>query len=131
MNAQTILSQALAWLGARVQTRRWQVAGGASVLLVALLVAGFYALHQRSLAAPAGVSASACTSTAGSLGMTPPGVTLPVKIPAGEPRVVATVNGQPLCAAGLELEVAGILANHQQLLKQLQQAPNGGPHGPP
>jgi hypothetical protein len=59
-----------------------------SILLVALLMACLFGLHQRSLATQAGANSTAQASTAGSLAMTPPGVTAPVKIPAGEPRVV-------------------------------------------
>ena len=126
MNVPPIVSR----LQAGFQTRRWQISGGVSIVLVALLIAGFFILRQHAQATPTGASSTACTSTA-TAGMVPPGVTLPVTIPAGEPRVVATVNGVPLCADALEVRVQGTLANHRQLLQQLQQSPVGGPSGPP
>ena len=126
MNMTTILSR----LRAGYQSRRWQISSGVSILLVALLIAGFFILRQRVPSAPIGVSSTACAPPT-TVGMLPPGVTLPVAIPAGEPRVVATVNGDALCADALEVRVQGILANHRQLLQQLQQSPTGGPGGPP
>lgn len=125
MSARSILSRARAWLGSRLQaglpSRRWQVAGGVSVILVvALLIVSLFILRQQRLAATTSVPAEACAPSATSVSMVPPGVTLPVKIPAGEPRVVASVNGYPLCAVGLELRVQGSLANNRKMLHQLQ-----------
>ena len=127
MNALPILSRIQTWLRSGLQSRRWQVTSGAGILLVALLIAGLLSLHQRQLATQASAPTSDCAAAAAAVtvGMVPPGVTLPITIPAGEPHVVATVNGAPLYAEGLELQVEGILANHQQLLKQFQQGPPG------
>lgn len=101
--------------------RRWQITAGATVLLVALLIVGFVVVRQQQMAAAASASAAACADIPGGVTMAPPDVTLPVRIPAGEPRVVATVNGHALCAEALELRVAGTLANHKQALQQIQQ----------
>lgn len=125
MNAWRILPR----LQAGFQSRRWQISSGVSVVLVALLIAGFFILRRHTQTPPTGVSSTACAPST-TVGMLPPGVTLPVTIPAGEPRVVATVNGDALCAEALEVRVQGILANHHQLLQQLQQSPTGGPGGP-
>ncbi len=125
MNALPILSRLKAtlhaWLATWLHSRRWQISSGVGVILVALLIAGLLIVRQRQLASQASASAAHCAVNASTVSMAPPGVTLPVKIPAGEPRVVATVNGEPLCAEGLELRVAGALANHRQVLQQLQQ----------
>ena len=125
MSALSILSRVRAWLGARLQaglpSRRWRIAGGVSVVLVvALLIASLFILRQQQHASTARPPADACAPSATTASMVPPGVTLPVKIPAGEPRVVATVNGYPLCAVGLELRVQGTLANNRKTLQQLQ-----------
>lgn len=120
MNPLPILARVWVGLRARLQAPRWRILSGVSLLLVALLIASFVVLRLRQPATAAGAPSVACPASAATLSMAPPGVTLPVKIPAGEPRVVATVNGYPLCAVGLELRVEGILANHQQSLKQLQ-----------
>ncbi|HZC05107.1 MAG TPA: SurA N-terminal domain-containing protein [Ktedonobacterales bacterium] len=95
------------------------------MILVTLLIAGLI-VRQRQLAASASLPEVVCSANAPVGGMLPPGVTLPVKIPAGEPLVVATVNGYPLCAEMLELRVEGTLANHQQAL---QEGPPGAPPG--
>lgn len=126
MNMPPILSR----LKAKFQTRRWQISSGVSIVLVALLIASFLILRQHTQTAPTSVSSTACAPSA-SVGMVLPGVTLPVPIPAGEPRVVATVNGDPLCAEALEVRVQGILANHRQMLQQLQQGPPGATGGEP
>jgi SurA-like protein len=125
MNAWSILSRVRAWLGSRLSStlpsRRWRIAGGVSVILVvALLIASLFILRQQRLAGTASVPADVCAPSATIVPMVPPGVTLPVNIPAGEPRVVATVNGYPLCAEGLELRVQGTLANNRKMLQQLQ-----------
>ncbi len=109
-----------------IPPRRWRLIGGIGVVLVVAVIAGLLILHQREAgqATVAGVCApqgSNAVSTS-TVSMAPPGVTLPVTIPAGEPSVVATVNGDPLYAEGLELRVQGALANHRQ---QLQQSPPG------
>jgi hypothetical protein len=131
MRALPILSRIQTWLRARRESRRWQITSGAVILLVALLVAGLLIWRQQQLAAQARVTAATCatsaSATANNLVMLPPGVTLPIKIPAGEPRIVATVNGAPLCAMALELRVEGILANHRQMLQQIQHQPYGMP----
>ena len=126
MNARSILSHlSQLWDGlrsrlqTRLQTRRARLATGGVMLLVALLIAGFVAIRERQAAT---ATAAACADNAGAITMAPPGVSLPIKIPAGEPRVVATVNGVPLCAVALELRVDGALANHRQTLQQVQQA---------
>lgn len=128
MNTLPILPKVQTWLRLRLQSRRWRVACGVGILLVALLIAGLLIVRQRQLATQASASASLCAPTTNApsviVGMAPPGVTLPITIPAGEPRVVATVNGAQIYAEGLELRVEGILANHQQTLQQLQQ-PSG------
>lgn len=131
MNARSILSRLRAWLWARLQTRSGQIISGAAILLVVALVAGLLTWRRQQLAAQASATAAACatssSATANNLVMLPPGVTLPIKIPAGEPSVVATVNGAPLCAEALELRVEGTLANHRQLLQQIQHQPYGMP----
>lgn len=128
MHAASILSRFQVWLRAGRQafarSRRVRVSSGAVLLLVALLIAGLLLAHQRQIAASGSPPATVCAPNAPVTGMLPPGVTLPVKIPAGEPLVVATVNGYPLCAQGLELRVEGTLANHQQVLKE---TPPGAP----
>lgn len=126
MNMPPILSR----LKAKFQTRRWQISSGVSIVLVALLFASFLILRQHTQTATTSVSSTVCAPTT-TLGMVPPGVTLPVTIPVGEPRVVATVNGVPLCAEALEVRVQGTLANHRQMLQQFQQSPTGGPGSPP
>ncbi len=123
MNPLPILSR----LRARLQIKRWQLISGVSIVLVTLLIAGTLILRQQQLAAsasaPTGVCAPTGTATTPTVGMVPPGVTMPVTIPAGEPHVVATVNGDPIYAEGLELRVEGILANHRQMLQKAQQSP--------
>ena len=129
MNALPTLARFLARLQARLQSglqawlrsRRWQVSSGIALVLVTLLISGLLMVRQRQLAATVRPPATTCARNAPVTGMLPPGVTLPVKIPTGEPLVVATVNGYPLCAEGLELRVEGILANHQQALQQMSQ----------
>lgn len=124
MNALPILTRLRVWLQSRMRARRWQVSSGIALVVVTLLIAGLLSVRQRQLAASASPSAAVCAPNAPVKGMLPPGVTLPVKIPAGEPSVVATVNGYPLCAEGLELRVEGALASQQQVLKEL---PPGAP----
>ena len=126
MNALPILSRFQTWLQARVRSRRWQVSSGVALVLVTLLIAGLLMARQRQLAASASLATAVCAPNAPVKGMLPPGITLPVKIPAGEPLVVATVNGYPLCAEGLELRVEGALVNQQ---KVRQEAPPGAPPG--
>ncbi len=93
--------------------------GGVGIVLVVALFAGAFVLRQRQPAAQASAPAGVCAPMdSDAVGIILPGVTLPVTLPAGEPRVVATVNGDPLYAEGLELKVAGVLANHQQMLQQ-------------
>lgn len=102
--------------------RRWVIVGGVAAAVVVALIAGLLILHQRALAsAPAGVCGTSGSSSAGNaiIGPLPPGVTLPVTIPAGEPNVVATVNGDPIYAEGLELHVEGTLANNRQMLQRM------------
>ncbi len=120
------------WLSLRprLQSRRGRILGAAGILLVALLIAGLVILRQRQLAAQESATAGVCAPTTNNaavvptvtVGLIPPGVTLPVTLATGEPRVVATVNSEPIYAVGLELRVAGLLANHRQAL---QQAPTG------
>jgi hypothetical protein len=99
----------------------WHSIGGLALILV-LLIAGIFILRQRQLAAhvsaPAGNASSAAT-------LIPPNVTLPATLPAGEPRVIATVNGDTLYAEGLELRVAATLANDRQALQKAQQGQPG------
>ncbi len=115
----------------RTGSRRWQIIGGVGLILMALLIAGFLILRQRQLAPQAsalagtagaasvcGPPANATDATASPVAILPPGVTLPVTLPVGEPRIVATVNGAPLYADELELRVEGALANHRQALQQ-------------
>lgn len=112
----------------RPGSRRWQIVGGVGMILVALLIAGLLILRQRQLApqasAPAGAAdvcgapANATDATASPVAILQPGATLPVTLPVGEPRIVATVNGAPLYAEELELRVEGALANHRQALQQ-------------
>jgi hypothetical protein len=113
---------------ALVPPRRWIIVGGVVTALVVALIAGLLILRQQQLAAQAsaptgvcGTSGNSNSSAGGSIiGPLPPGVTLPITIPAGEPKVVATVNGDPLYAEGLELRVEGTLANHRQTLQHAQ-----------
>jgi hypothetical protein len=110
----------------RKQLGRRQIIGGVSIVVVVLLIAGNLIVRQRERAAqacaPAGVCAPIGNAT---VGIIPPGVYLPVTLPAGEPRVVASVNGDPIYAEGLELRVAATLANDRQALHSAQQAPPG------
>ncbi len=107
-------------MNALAKPSRRQIIGGAAIILVALLIAGIVLVRQRQLAAQASASAGVCASMANAqAGVFPPGVTLPVTLPAGEPRVVATVNGDPLCAEDLEVRVEGTLANYQRVLQQV------------
>jgi hypothetical protein len=110
-----------------IQSRRWHIIGGLGMVLVVLLIAGILIMRQRQLAAQASTLAGVCASTGNATLqiIPPPGVTLPVTLPAGEPRVVATVNGDPLYAEELEYRVEGTLANNRQALKDAQQAPSG------
>jgi hypothetical protein len=96
-------------------SRRRQVIGGGGIVLVALLIAGIVIVRQRQLAAQASAPAGVCAPVANAAAnIIPPGVTLPVTLPAGEPRVVATVNGDPLYAEWLEIQVEAVLASHQR-----------------
>jgi hypothetical protein len=98
------------------------------MILVVLLIAGLLILRQRQLAPQAsasvgaadvcGAPANATDATASPVAILQPGATLPVTLPVGEPRIVATVNGAPLYAEELELRVEGALANHRQALQQ-------------
>jgi hypothetical protein len=97
---------------------RWRILGGVGLALVVLLIAGTGIAHLRPPTPQAGVCAAQGSQTTVTASLVPPGVTLPVTIPAGEPRVVATVNGDPLTAEGLELRVQATLANHRQTLQQ-------------
>ncbi len=117
----------------RLPSRRWHIISGVGMVLVVLLIAGAFSLRQRQLAAQASAPAGVCAPTASAsasatavtVGIIPPGVTLPVTLPTGEPRVVATVNGDPLYAEELEYRVEGTLANHRQALQDAQQASPG------
>src|SRR5262249_22081279 len=85
--------------------------------------AGIFIVRQRQLAAQASAPAGVCTPTGNANAMAPlsaPGMTLHVTLPAGEPRVVATVNGDPLYAEGLEQRVAAALANDLHALQQAE-----------
>jgi SurA N-terminal domain len=110
-----------------IQSRRWHIIGGLGMVLVVLLIAGILIMRQRQLAAQASTLAGVCASTGNATLqiIPPPGVTLPVTLPAGAPRVVATVNGDLLYAEELEYRVEGTLANNRQALKDAQQAPSG------
>jgi hypothetical protein len=110
-----------------IQSRRWHIIGGLGMVLVVLLIAGILIMRQRQLASQASTLAGVCASTGNATLqiVPPPGVTLPVTLPAGEPRVVVTVNGDPLYAEELEYRVEGTLANNRQALKDAQQAPSG------
>lgn len=105
--------------------RRWQLVGGIGLVIVLLLAAGAIFIHQRQAqsvtqtSAAAGVCAPKSDATA-TTSIIPPGITQPVTIPAGEPHVVATVNGDPLYAEGLEERVEGTIANQQKTLRQTQ-----------
>jgi hypothetical protein len=111
--------------------RRWHIISGVGMVLVVLLIAGAFLLRQQQLAAQASAPAGVCAPTASAsatavtVGIIPPGVTLPVMLPTGEPRVVATVNGDPLYAVELELRVAGTRANNRQALQAARQAQPG------
>ena len=109
-----------------VPARRWRIIGGLGLIFVLLLIAGIFILRQRQLAAQASAPAGVCapagnTAANATVEVIPPGVTLPVTLPAGEPRIVATVNGDPLYAEGLELRVVGTVANDRQALQKAQQ----------
>jgi hypothetical protein len=96
-------------------SRRRQIIGGVAIVLVALLIAGIVIMRQRQLAAQGSAPAGVCAPMANAaVSIIPPGVTLPVMVPAGEPRVVATINGDPLYAAGLEMQVALTQVNQQR-----------------
>ncbi len=107
--------------------RRWQLVGGVGMVIVLSLAAGAIFIHQHQAqsvaqtSAPAGVCAPKSDATV-TTSITPPDLTLPVTIPPGEPRVVATVHGDPLYAEGLEERVEGTIANQQKTLRQAQQA---------
>ena len=109
--------------------KRSQIIGGIGLILVLLMMGGALVLHQRQLAAQASAPASVCRQSGNastvnaSTVIAPPGVSLPVTLPAGEPQVVATVNGEPLGAVGLELRVEATLANNRRALRQAQQQP--------
>ncbi len=124
------VSRLQAWLRARPRIRRGHIAAGVSIALVTLLIAGFFILRHGSFAAVGSAPAVACAATSTSTPV-PPNFTLHVRIPDGEPRIVATVNGYPLCAEGLEGRVTGILANNRQEFQRLQTAPQHAPTGSP
>ncbi|HEV2459343.1 MAG TPA: hypothetical protein VGS80_13365 [Ktedonobacterales bacterium] len=109
------------------QARRWHIIGGLALILV-LLIAGIFIQRQRQRAAhvsaPAGVCAPAGNANSAAT-LIPPDDTLPATLPAGEPRVIATVNGDTLYAEGLELRVAATLANDRQALQKAQQGQPG------
>ena len=103
--------------------------------LVLLLVAGIFIVRHQQRAAQTSAPASVCApmdnpTVIDLVPPLPPSVTLPVTLPAGEPRVVAIVNGDPLHAEGLELRVEGTLANNRQALQAAKQDPSGSlpPH---
>ncbi len=109
--------------------RRWQLVGGVGMVIVLLLAAGAIFVHQHQAQAVAQTSASAgvagvCTSksdTTVTASLTPPGITQPLTIPPGEPHVVATVNGDPLYAEGLEARVEATIANQRTAQQHAQQ----------
>ncbi|GEM_PF-2423691 len=108
---------------------RTRIAAAAGLVLVALLsVVAVVFVHQRQSTAQASGPMGVCGGPQGKtiITLVPPGVTLPVKIPAGEPQIVATVNGDPLSAEALELQVAATLANNRQALQTAQQTMPGG-----
>jgi hypothetical protein len=109
-----------------IQSRRWHIIGGIGIVLVVLLIAGILIMRQRQLAAQASAPAGVCAPTSNTtLRIPTPGVTRTVALPAGEPHIVATVNGDPLYAEELEYRVEGTLANNRQALKDAQQAQPG------
>lgn len=106
--------------------RRWQLVGGVGLVIALLLAAGAIFIHQRQAQSVTQTSATAgvCapkSSAAATTSITPPDVTQPVTIPPGEPHVVATVNGEPLYAEGLEERVEGTIVSQREAQKQTQQ----------
>jgi hypothetical protein len=129
MNEGSMLTQPRSRLLSRLLSRRWQIIGGIGMIVVVLLTAGLVILRQRQFATqtsthagPAGVCGHATNVSASTGSIILPGVSLPETLSAGEPRIVATVNGDAPNAEDLEVRVAGAIANHR---KALQQAPSG------
>ncbi len=109
-----------------ISPKRWPILGGVGVVVVLLLIAGIFTIRQQQAAAKANVPAGACAPRGNAIvAIVPPGVTLPARLTSGEPRAVATVNGDPLCAQALELQVEATLANNRRALQQARQASPG------
>lgn len=116
-------------LRALLTTRR-RVIVLAAIGCLLLLAGGMLVVLWRPPASAARVcapSSNPTTATVTASQVLPPGVTQPVNLPAGEPKVVATVNGEPIYAVGLELRVQGTLANQRRLQQQFQNAPESLP----
>ena len=106
--------------------RRWQLVGGIGMVIVLLLATSAILVHQHQAESVTRTSAMAdlCAPKSDTIVTTsiiPPDITLPVTIPPGEPHVVATVNGDPLYAEGLEERVEATIVSQRDALQQAQQ----------
>jgi hypothetical protein len=114
----------------RSLTLRQRILAGIGLAVVLLVIAGtLYLVRQRQVASqPTASQTRQCLQAEhGSAPIFVPGDSSPITItiPAGEPVVVAVVNGDPLCRQGLEFRVDSTLVNIQKTLQQLQKQPLG------
>jgi hypothetical protein len=114
----------------RSLTLRQRLLAGIGLTVILLIIAStLFVVHQWNVASqPTASQMRQCRQEEhGSAPIFLPGDSSPVTITisAGEPVVVAVVNGDALCRQGLEWRVDGTLANNQKTLQQLQKAPQG------
>ena len=119
----------------RSLTLRQRILAGIGLAVVLLIIASaLYVVHQRNVALQqtASQTRQCLQDEHGSAPIFLPGDSspIPITLPAGEPVVVAVVNGDALCRKGLEVRVDSTLASNQKTLQQLQKQPLG-PTWPP